>query len=125
MGVSWNSEATDDAKPGHGRHEEHEAYATTSDRIDWLWLLASAALTAADFWTKPFTEWSDKDAQKMTTESPWAVLITVPLPPNPPVPTEGGGGGQGFAPDPVRTPITLSWRSALPGEAGGPPHAIG
>ena len=86
-----------------------------------LWLLACAALPAADFWTKPFTEWSDKEAERMVTESPWAIGITVPLPPSLPVPgDEGGGGGgrggggQGFAPDPARPLITISWRSALP-----------
>lgn len=83
-----------------------------------LWLLACAPLPAADFWTKPFVEWSDKEAEKMVTESPWAVIVSVALPPNLPVPSDGGGGGGGggesFGPGPARPLITISWRSALP-----------
>jgi hypothetical protein len=84
-----------------------------------LFLLACAALSAADFWTKPFTEWSDKEAERMVTDSPWAFIVAVPLPPNLPVPSDGGGGGgggggQGFGPEPARPRITISWRSALP-----------
>jgi hypothetical protein len=38
------------------------------------WLLAGVALIAADFWEeRPFTEWSDKDVEKMLTDSPWAL----------------------------------------------------
>lgn len=88
-----------------------------------LWILACASLSAADFWTKPFTEWSDKEAERMVTESPWAVAVAVPLPPSLPDPNAdggggrgggGGGGGQGFGPEPARPLITISWRSALP-----------
>ena len=61
-------------------------------------------LTAADFWTaKPYTEWSDKELQKLMTDSPWAKTTTVTpivLPPaggnNLPQATNlstGGGGG--------------------------------
>lgn len=35
---------------------------------------------AADFWqVKPFTDWSDKDVQKMLTHSPWARSIGVSM----------------------------------------------
>ncbi len=35
-------------------------------------LLAAVASAAADWDTKPFMEWSDKDVQKLLTDSPWA-----------------------------------------------------
>ncbi len=51
--------------------------------------LGVAALWAADFWQKSkFTEWSDKDAQKMLRDSPWARPVEVRL-------AGGGGGGRG------------------------------
>ena len=49
--------------------------------------LGVATLWAADFWQKTkFTEWSDKDAQKMLRDSPWARPVEIRL---------GGGGGGG------------------------------
>ena len=37
------------------------------------WLLISLAAAAAVVWeTKPFTDWSDKDVEKVMTDSPWA-----------------------------------------------------
>lgn len=43
-------------------------------------------LWAADAWqTKPYTDWSDKDIQKLETNSPWSKQVAVAL--------EGGGGG--------------------------------
>jgi len=90
-------------------------------------VLASGALGAAGFWeTKPFREWSDKEARKMFEDSPWAALIAVPLPNRGPLPTPdstggrggggrgAGGGAEGFGPAPVRVRLTISWRSALP-----------
>jgi hypothetical protein len=42
------------------------------------WLLAWAALTAADFWQeKDFTVWSAQQVEKMLTESPWAKKVTI------------------------------------------------
>ena len=42
------------------------------------WLLAGAALTAADFWQeKDFTVWSAQQVEKMLTDSPWAKRVTV------------------------------------------------
>ena len=33
---------------------------------------------AADFWrSKPFTEWSDRDVQKMLQDSPWSHTVTL------------------------------------------------
>jgi len=49
--------------------------------------LAGATLWAADFWQKAkFTEWSDKDVQKMVKDSPWARAVEIRL---------GGGMGGG------------------------------
>jgi hypothetical protein len=57
-------------------------------------------LAAADFWAKPYTEWSDKDLQKMITNSPWARPFSVGGPAAPsdsgaPTPLSEGGGGRG------------------------------
>jgi len=50
--------------------------------------LAAVALLAADFWqAKKFTEWTDKEVQKLLRDSPWARPVEVRL--------EGGGGGTG------------------------------
>jgi len=90
-----------------------------------LWTVACAALAAANFWeSKPFLEWSDKEAEKVLNDSPWASLIAVPLPNRGPVPTAdtggggrgggGRGGAEGFGPAAQRVRLTISWRSALP-----------
>jgi hypothetical protein len=49
--------------------------------------LAGLALWAADIWVKPYTDWTDKDVQKIMSDSPWAKKVTVTF--------EGGGGGAG------------------------------
>ena len=41
-------------------------------KIAGFFLLFGFGLVAADFWQKPYTQWSDKDAAKMMTNSPWA-----------------------------------------------------
>ncbi len=52
--------------------------------------LAAVALLAADFWqTKKFTDWTDKEVQKILKDSPWARPVEVRL--------GGGGGGLGEA----------------------------
>ena len=59
--------------------------------ISGVWLLACAVLAAADFWEeKEFTSWSDKDVEKMMSNSPWAKPLTVPFP-RPPRGTPGSG----------------------------------
>ncbi len=83
--------------------------------ISGVWLLAFAALGAADFWEeKAFTEWSDSDVEKMLTNSPWAKRVTVAFRPPP---REGGGrsgrGGIGFI-DSSQARLVVQWRSALP-----------
>jgi hypothetical protein len=43
-----------------------------------LMFVAAAALWAADVWVaKPYTEWTDKDLQKIMSDSPWAKKVSV------------------------------------------------
>lgn len=43
-----------------------------------VWLLAGAALAAADFWEeKDFTSWSDREVRRMLTDSPWAKRVNI------------------------------------------------
>ena len=59
-----------------------------------VWIVACAALAAADFWEeKDFTAWSDKEVEKMLTDSPWSRNLTVALR----GPAGGGGGRRGGA----------------------------
>jgi len=59
-------------------------------------LLASAALTAADFWQEnDFTTWSPQQVEKMLTDSPWAKKATIVLGSL----REAGGSGGGFQAD--------------------------
>jgi hypothetical protein len=60
-------------------------------------LLFACCLFAADVWqSKPYTEWTDKDLQKMMTNSPWARGASVSTgAPTPPALGGGGGGGRG------------------------------
>jgi hypothetical protein len=105
--------------------------------------LSAFGLFAADFWAKPFSEWTDKDVQKMMNNSPWAHAVSVPLSgPTPPAlgggaPSGGGdsapspiseggggrggrGGGGGGGGAPVGAPggmainLVVRWQSALP-----------
>ena len=47
-------------------------------RIAGVLAVAALALLAEDFWVKkPYTEWSDKDAAKMLTNSPWAHDVAI------------------------------------------------
>jgi hypothetical protein len=51
-------------------------------------------LWAGDFWqSKPYTEWSDKDVDKMLHNSPWARQVTVSMGGS--MPQNGGGSGKG------------------------------
>ena len=92
-----------------------------------VWLLACAALVAADFWDdRDFTAWSDKEVEKMLTDSPWAKQVTIvmgsltggPLPTLPsggaiPVIPFPGCGGEQFEAI-RRAKVTVAWSSALP-----------
>ena len=94
-----------------------------------LVIIAGAALAAAEFWeSKPFLQWSDREVEKVLTDSPWTALVAIPLPNRGPVPSaDAGGGGRGgggeggggrgggeFGPAAQRVRLTISWRSALP-----------
>jgi hypothetical protein len=47
-----------------------------------LFCLSAAPLLAADFWeSKPFPEWSDKELQRIMTNSPWARPVTATMMP--------------------------------------------
>ena len=95
-----------------------------------VWVLACAALMAADFWEeKDFTAWSDKEVEKMLTDSPWSREITIVLS-GPRAAADratragaaaggrgggGGGGGRGGGAGGVRrAKVTVSWIRALP-----------
>lgn len=68
-------------------------------KIAGLFLLFAVGLAAANFWQKPYTEWSDKDMAKMMMDSPWAKSASVsmggPGGGAPPAMPPGGGGGFG------------------------------
>lgn len=104
-----------------------------------VWLVACAALLAADFWTeKAFTTWSDREVERMLTDSPWAKEATIvmggltaasdsqfyieanpfqagigtPLD-GPDGPAEPECGGEQFQRI-RRVKVTVTWTSALP-----------
>jgi hypothetical protein len=92
-------------------------------------LLLSGCLFAADIWqTKPFTEWTDKDLQKIMNNSPWAHSFTLPTGGGPSsFDTASGGGGRGGRggggadQDSAPAPISeTSGRSGRGGGGGGP-----
>jgi hypothetical protein len=102
-------------------------------KIAGLLFLFAVCLIAADFWQKPYTEWADKDLQKMMTNSPWAHTASVSTGAQITTPESGhgggsnsggggrggpqGGGGSGAdAPIPgVREPeVVARWQSAMP-----------
>jgi hypothetical protein len=95
-----------------------------------LALLASGALVlmAADVWNaKPYTDWNEKDLQKIMTDSPWAKKTSVMGMEGPTPPVMGGasgggrgrgGGGIGGADDSAPEPI--SSRGPASGGGGGP-----
>jgi hypothetical protein len=69
-----------------------------------LLLVFAFGLAAADFWSKPSAEWSDKDLQKMMNNSPWARQDTFNV--SGPTPPSVGGGGRASvddtsAPEPI------------------------
>lgn len=63
-------------------------------KVIGLLVVFALGLMAADFWKKPFTEWSNKDLAKIMTDSPWAKSTGVSLGSGPP-PAGGFGGGRG------------------------------
>jgi hypothetical protein len=105
-------------------------------------LLCATCLLAAEFWqSKPYTEWTDKETQKIQTNSPWSkqVSVTVVGGRDPDAargrrgaagatgdldsPLGSGGAGQhgqtqdwgaGATAPNMPAMVTVSWRSALP-----------
>jgi hypothetical protein len=56
-------------------------------KLPVLLFLCALCMWAADFWTtKPFTDWNEKEVQKILTASPWSETVTV-------VAGVGGSGG--------------------------------
>jgi len=93
-------------------------------RTAGLVVLFAASLMAANFWQKPYTEWSDKDVTKMLTESPWvksaSVSMSFPGADQAQLGAGGGGGrggpqggGGGFGGGPSFE-IVAHFESALP-----------
>jgi hypothetical protein len=42
-----------------------------------VWSFAAAVASAAEIWDKPFMEWSEKEIEKVLTDSPWAGKATL------------------------------------------------
>jgi hypothetical protein len=94
-----------------------------------LSLSCAGILSAADFWaSKPYTDWNEKELQKIATDSPWAKKVSVSTegPAVAPIPGGGGGGrggrgggGGGESGDVAPEPISAS------GGRGGPPPSAG
>jgi hypothetical protein len=69
-------------------------------KLSVLLFLCALCMWAADFWTtKPFTDWNEKEVQKVLTDSPWVGKVTMSTPGGgggaPPTAGGGGGGGGG------------------------------
>jgi hypothetical protein len=78
---------------------------------------------AAEFWdVKPFAQWSDKDVQRMLTDSPWSHRVSVVMPRSPRESGDINAGGRGGGGDdsgrggfPIPAPqlrLDVQWRSA-------------
>jgi hypothetical protein len=83
-----------------------------------IFLLAcGVCLWAADFWeAKPFTDWADKDIQKLMTNSPWAKSIGVPI--SGPAAVMAGGAVGGAGGDGTEPPTPQSERGGGGGRGG-------
>jgi hypothetical protein len=89
-----------------------------------LFFLLILSLWAADFWqAKPYTEWNDKETQKLLNSSPWAREEELTMGGGPGAPgagaPEGGRGRGGPAGDvPIAGPssvnVVVRWQTALP-----------
>jgi hypothetical protein len=91
-----------------------------------LFALSAACLLAADFWeTKPFTEWTDRDVQRLIQNSPWSKQVAIPMGGQSVAGrgrragTARGGAGDSSSSDadgPVTVPavtVTVRWESAM------------
>ena len=83
-------------------------------------LLFAVCLAAADFWqAKPYTDWNDKELQKIMSNSPWARSVSVSLS-GPTAPTVGGSGGGGRgSEDSAPAPISEGGGGGRGGRGGG------
>ncbi len=87
-----------------------------------LFFMLILSLWAADFWqTKPYTEWNDKETQRMLNSSPWAREAEMPMGGGAPGggAPEGGRGRGGPAgdapiPGPSAVNVVVRWQTALP-----------
>ena len=79
-----------------------------------LMFVAALALWAADVWVKPYTDWNDKDIQKIMTDSPWAKKVSVAC-----EGMGGGGGGGGSRGGRTSGPQGPSADPGTDGEGGG------
>lgn len=92
-----------------------------------VWLLTATGVVAADFWVeKDFTTWSDKEVEKMMTDSPWAKQVRIIV---------SGGLAEGEGPQLIpqgtgvtggqpsratqfdriqRAEVTVTWASSVP-----------
>lgn len=87
----------------------------TASVVCTAWITASLVAAAAGVWdTKPFTEWSDKDVEKVMTDSPWAGKARLTH--------ARAGAEQGPVPD---WKLIVSVRSALPIKQAGVRQLIG
>jgi len=89
-----------------------------SASIVGIGLIATSSLLAADAWqSKPYMEWSDKDVQKLLTNSPWARMV--------PFSVSGRGGGSGGPRSGRNTSSTMGEVSSAGGgeSIGGGPGA--
>jgi hypothetical protein len=63
-------------------------------KLSPLLLFVSLGAWAADFWqTKSFTDWDQKEVQKILTDSPWAKKVSIYMPAGGGAGGNAGGGG--------------------------------
>src|SRR5207248_802263 len=99
-------------------------------RISAVFFVFAFVLAAADFWqSKPATDWSDKEVQKILNNSPWAHQVSVSV--NGPTPPSVGRSGapavdDGGAPAPISAGGGAGGRGGRGGGGGGNPlDAVG
>ena len=81
-----------------------------------------SSVVAKSFWdSKPYTDWSSKEVERMVSDSPWAQRLSVVIPTTPRVtedasrPARGVDDiGRGFAAPAPQLRLLLTWRSAIP-----------
>ena len=81
-------------------------------KLGLLTLGLTAALVAADFWTKPAADWTDKEIDTMILDSPWADRMAVETGQRGNIASadDSKGAMQGN----LTAPIVIVWRTAAP-----------